>query len=400
MTTTELPLFPFTTPPGMSTDPEGLRMLDAGPVGQARMINDGQEIWLALGYQANRVVLSDIRFSRERAMRPGGPVTLPAAVGITDSITAMDPPRHTRVRRLVAKAFTARMIERLEPRIRDVVDELLDEMATQSQPADLKELVVGRMPIIVICELLGVPVRDRGLWRHWAEGFASFDAPPEHFARIHRETAEYLAGLVATKRADPGDDLTTALVEVHDEDGDRLTEPELLIQLKTLVVAGHDTTASQLSNGIVALTRNPDQFDLLRADPSLAPLAVEELLRWDKLVMSTMPRVATEDVDVDGHVIPAGAAVISLPHIANRDPAVFDDPHRLDIHRPNASQHIAFTHGAHFCLGATLARTEMRIGLESLSRRFPNLEIAVEDDDLRWTEGRITRSLAALPVKW
>src|SRR5262249_46158136 len=157
-------------------------------------------------------------------------------------------------------------------------------------PADLKELLLGRMPIIVICELLGVPARDHDLWHQWAEGFSSFDAPPERFAQLHRDTAEYLAGLVAAKRANPGDDLTTALVEVHDEDGDRLTEPELLIQLQTLVVAGHDTTASQLSNGIVALSRNPDQFDLLRADPSLAPLAVEELLRWDKLVMSTMPR--------------------------------------------------------------------------------------------------------------
>lgn len=400
MTTTELPLFPFTTPAGLDTDPEGLRMLGEAPVGKARMSTDGQEIWLALSYRANRTAMSDPRFSRERALAPGSPVAIPSMVGITDVLAVMDPPKHTRLRRLMAKAFTARMVERLEPRIQSIADELLDDLAMQDQPADLKDLYAVRLPITVICELLGVPARDRDAMHEWANIFMSYGTPPEEMAAAHRNSAEYLANLVAEKRANPGDDLTSALTAVSDEVGDRLTEAELLINLQTLIVAGHETTASQLSNGIVALTRNPDQLDLLRSRPDLAPQAVEELLRWDKLIATTVPWVTIDDVDIDGHVIPAGAPVITVPHIGNRDATVFEGPNRFDILRPNANQHLSFTHGPHFCLGSSLARAELRIGLESLLRRFPKLEVAVDDANLRWREGRTVRSLESLPVRW
>lgn len=400
MTTTELPLFPFRTPPGLETDPEGLRMLDAAPVGRARMVNGGQEVWLMLSYQANRLAMSDSRFSRERALAPGCPVGFPSMAGLTDVLSVMDPPRHTRLRRLLAKSFTARMVERLEPRIRSVADELLDDLAVQDPPADLIDRFAVRLPIIVICELLGVPADDRDQMHEWSTVLMAHDVSPEALATAGHGMGAYLANLVAAKRATPGDDLTSALTMVLDDGDDRLTESELLINLQTLVSAGHETTAGQLSNGIVALTRNPDQFDLLRARPELAPQAVEELLRWDKLLATAVPWVTVEDVDVDGHVIPAGVPVISVANIGNRDATVFADPHRFDIQRPNANQHLSFTHGSHFCLGAPLARAELRIGLESLLRRFPKLEIAVEQDELPWRRGGGARGLEALPVRW
>jgi cytochrome P450 len=399
MTTSELPLFPFTTPACLDTDPEGLRMLGEAPVGRARMSTDSQEVWLALSYRANRLAMSDTRFSREQALAPGSPVAIPAMAGITDVLAVMDPPRHTRLRRLMAKAFTARMVERLEPRIQSIADELLDDLATQDQPVDLKRRYAVRLPITVICELLGVPAQDRDAVHEWANVFMSYEVSPEQMAAAHRDAGEYLANLVAEKRANPGDDLTSALTAVS-EVGDRLTEAELLINLQTLIVAGHETTASQLSNGIVALTRNPDQFDLLRSRPDLARQAAEELLRWDKLIATTVPWATTEEVDVDGHVIPAGAPVITVPHIGNRDATVFDGPNRFDILRPNANHHLSFTHGPHYCLGESLARAELRIGLESLLRRFPKQEIAVDDEHQRGREGRTVRSLEALPVRW
>ena len=161
-----------------------------------------------------------------------------------------------------------------------------------------------------------------------------------------------------------------------------------------------EATASRLTNGIVALSRNPDQFDLLRSRPDLAPQAAEELARWDKLISTTVPWTTVADLDIEGHVIPAGAAVIAVPHIGNRDAAVFEDPNRFDILRPNANQHLSFTDGPHFCLGSTLARAGSRIGLAALVGRFPKLEIAVGEAELRWREGRAIRSLEELPVRW
>ncbi len=179
-----------------------------------------------------------------------------------------------------------------------------------------------------------------------------------------------------------------------------MAEAELIINLQTLMMAGHETTLNQLANGIVALSRNPDQFDLLRADPTLAVNAVEEPMRYDKLLDSIMPKIAGEDLEIEGHRIREGEAVICVPNIANRDPAVFEDPNRLDVTRANASAHLSFSHGAHFCLGANLARTELRAALTALVTRLPGLRIAVPDDELRWREGALTRTLLSLPVTW
>jgi cytochrome P450 len=397
--TATLTAFPFSTPPSLSTDPDGLRLLAEGAMTRARMANDGQEVWLALGYQANRRCLGDPRLLREPATRPGSPVTIPSVIGVTDVLAVMDPPRHTRLRRLQATAFTPRMVERLAPRIHALLNDLLDELTAQDGPVDLIPAFIAPLPITVIGELLGIPEADRSRLRDWAATLMS-DLPLDVVGRAHQEVGAYLGELIARKRVEPGEDLTTALVEVHDEDGDRLTEAELIINLQTLMMAGHETTLNQLANGVVALSRNPDQFDLLRADPTLAGNAVEELMRYDKLLSSIMPKIAAEDLEVEGYRIREGEAVICVPNIANRDPAVFDNPNQLDITRANASAHLSFSHGVHFCLGANLARTELRAALTALVTRLPGLRIAVPDEELRWREGALTRTLLSLPVTW
>jgi cytochrome P450 len=327
-----LPAFPFGTPAGHDTDPEGLRLLADGSMARARMAQTGQEIWLMLGYHATRQVMADARFAREPVTKPSTPVTLPALVGVTDVVSVMDAPRHTRVRRLLAAAFTPRMIDRLRPRIESIVDDLLDGFGDHGKPADLLDMFLAPLPITVICELLGVPESDRSRLRGWAHRFMASSASPEEMAATHQEVGAYLAGLIAAKRAHPADDLTTALVQVRD-DGDQLTEAELVINIQTLLVAGHETTLNQLANGIVALSRNPGQFDLLRRNPELAGNAVEELLRYDKLITSTIPWVATEDVDVDGYLVSAGDAVVGVPHIANRDPRRVRGPEPAGHHQ-------------------------------------------------------------------
>ncbi|WP_037256668.1 cytochrome P450 [Kibdelosporangium aridum] len=397
-TASTLPTFPFDTPHGDDTDPEGLRLLADRSMARARMAEDGKEVWLALGYQANRQVMSDPRMARQPVTSPDAPVTVPALVGVTEVISVMDPPRHTRVRRLLAAAFTPRMVDRLRPRIQTIIDDLLDRFDSYDKPSDLMEMFFAPLPITVICELLGVPEADRSNLRGWAHRFMTAGAP-EEMAATHQEVGAYLAGLIAAKRAHPADDLTTALVEVRDQ-GDRLTEGELVINIQTLLVAGFETTLNQFSNGIVALSRNPGQFDLLRQNPDLADNAVEELLRYVKQIVATIPWIASEDLDIDGHKVKAGDAVVGVPNIGNRDPAVFVDPNRLDITRSNASQHLSFTHGPHFCLGAQLARTEMRMALAALVRRYPNLDVAVPHADLEWRREAAVRALWRLPVTW
>jgi nocardicin N-oxygenase len=394
-----VPTFPFGTPPALSTDPEGLRLLGESSVVRARMAEDGKEILLTLGYHATRQSMADPRLLREPVTRPDAPVTLPALVGVTDVISVMDAPRHTRVRRLLAAAFTPRMVDRLRPRIQSVMDDLLDGLDDHGRPVDLMTAFIAPLPITVICELLGVPESDRSNLRWWAERFMAASVPPEQMAANHREVGGYLSGLIADKRDHPADDLTTALVQVHD-DGDRLTEAELVINIQTLLVAGYETTLNQLANGVVTFSRNPGQFDLLRADPGLAGNAVEELLRYDKLITSAIPRIAAEDLELDGHPVRGGEAVMAVPHIANRDPAVFADPNTFDITRSNAAQHLSFTHGPHFCVGAHLARTELSMALATLATRLPNLTVAVADDELEWKENSLNRALRQLPVTW
>lgn len=317
------------------------------------------------------------------------------------SFLTMDPPDHTRLRRLVSKAFTPRLVERLRPRVEELVDALLGPV---SGDADLIATLAYPLPVIVISEMLGVPAEDRDLFKGWSDSLArgldpDFLLPAAEIAQrdaARDEFAEYFRALAAKRRAEPRDDLLSALVGVSDG-GDVLSEQELLATCILLLVAGHETTVNLIGNGALALLRDPAQLRLFRERPENVQAAVEELLRFDPPVQLTL-RSALEDVDLDGTLVERGKLVLLLTGAANRDPAVFEDPDRLDLLRysegRDTPKHLSFGHGAHFCLGAPLARLEGRVALGKLFER----DVALAEGDLAYRDNLVLRGLRELPV--
>jgi cytochrome P450 len=310
----------------------------------------------------------------------------------------MEPPTHTRLRRLVSKAFTARMVEDLRPTIRRLATELVTALADKGG-GDLLAEVAEPLPVNVIAEMLGVPVEDRHLLRPWSADICGMYElnPPEHVqhtaVRAATEFSDYLRDLVRNRRAEPRDDLITALTHVVDE-GDRLTEDELIGTCVLLLNAGHEATVNSTGNGWWSLFRNPGELERLRADPSLIPTAVEELLRYDTSA-PMFERWVLEDITVAGVDIPRGSEVALLFASANRDPEVFADPNKLDLSRvPNP--HITFGLGIHYCLGAPLARIELAESYGALLRLAPDLRLSTEPE---WKPGFILRGLQALQVE-
>lgn len=385
------PSFPFTTPPTEEADSEALRLLARAPVVSATM--GPTDVHLALSYHAVRQVLSDNRFSRAEATKPGGPVYIPSASNPL-VITSMDPPRHSRVRKLLAQTFSPRMVERLEPRVQTIVDTLLAEL---EPPADLVRNFAKPLPIMVICELLGAPYEDRPEIERWSRTLVSNTLPREEIAAAERDIQAYLRKLVEHKRRAPDEALISELTRVNDAEH-HLTPDELVSNLQVLLTAGHETTVNQLGNFTVALLKNPEQLALVRDDPGLMGRAIEELFRYSRLTSALLPRVTTEEVVLEGVPIPKGAAVLPIIAAANRDPSVYPDPHQLDIMRTGPAPHTALGHGTHFCLGAHLTRLELRIALTSLVRRFPNL--ARTTDELSYDPLSPGRRLMSLQVTW
>jgi cytochrome P450 len=379
--------YPFPAPPSLFHPSPELKDLQAGrPVVQIRL-PDGKTGWLVTRYDDVRQVLIDPRFSRAAAAGPDVPDTGlgQASVG---SILGMDPPEHTRLRRLVAGAFTARRVEGLRPRVAKLVDELIDHLRTLPQPADLVENFSLPLPVQVICELLGVPAQDRHVFHGWSDTvLGGIGQDPTEIEAAFGHLGQYFGRLIAVKRAQPADDLMTALIAARDE-GDRLSEEELVRLGFTLLIAGHETTANQINMILLTLHEYPDQLHRLKTHPETIPQAVEELMRFVQLGAggAGLPRVATEEVVLAGVTIPAGGAVIPAMAAANRDPRAFSEPDRLDVSRPPAT-HIGFGAGVHHCLGAQLARME-------------RLAIATPVDELTFKDGMIVRSLTALPVRW
>jgi cytochrome P450 len=398
MSDATLPTYPFDTPPGSDWEPAGARLLEKGPTARARMPS-GHDVRLVLSYELVRQVLADPRFSREAATRPGGAVTNQAAAN-PEFLVSMDPPRHNRIRGLMAKAFSPRMVESLAPRVRAITDGLLDQVVAHGRPADLVSLFAEPLPIMVICELLGVPDADRAAIRRWARILMSETAyTPTEIMDTVGEVNAYLEKLVVLRREHPDEALISALTAVNDEGG-HLSPSELVSNVQLLLIAGHETTVSQIGNCVVTLMRHPQQTALLRARPELLQPAVDELLRHSKLLTTALPRVATADVQLGDTRIQAGEAVLPLIAVANRDPTVFPEPHRFDITRTGPAPHVGLGHGPHFCLGAQLARLELRTALDALLTRFPALAPAVSLDDLDWKAGMSTRSLNTLPITW
>jgi nocardicin N-oxygenase len=389
--------FPTVTEQGLDPDPLLLELLESEPVARVQLPY-GEPCWIVTRHEDVRAVLADARFSR--AATVGRDVARTQAVlPIGDSILGMDAPDHTRIRRLVSAAFTARRVAALRARAQEVVDGLLDDMERAGPPADLVDGLALPLPIAMISELLGVPFADRHRFRAWADTFmTSSGFTVEEVVAAHEQLGGYLAELVAQRRAAPTDDLLGALVTARDDDGDRISESELISLALAILVAGYETTASQLGKFVLCLFRNPDQLARLRERPELVPNAVEELMRLIPLSAGTsVAYLATEDVEVGGVTIRAGEAVIASTAAANRDASVYEEPARLDVERAGISQ-LGFGHGAHFCLGAHLARMELEAAITSLLARFPNLRLAVPDDEVVWKVGSSVWGLRALPV--
>jgi cytochrome P450 len=300
----------------------------------------------------------------------------------------------------VSRAFTPRHVEeRLAPRIEALVDELLAE-ARERGELDVMRDFAEPLPAIVIAELLGVPAEHREQFKHWSDGIVGTLGAPFASPEVQQRAMESAIGLagyfrevIEERRRAPKDDLISALIAAE-EQGQALSEEELLATLVLLLVAGNETTTNLIGNGMLALLRNRDQLERLRDDPSIAESAVEELLRYDSPVQAT-GRVAMEDIEVGGTVVKEGQVAFLLLGAANRDPAVFAEPDRLDLTRRD-NRHVAFGYGIHFCLGAPLARVEAQVALPSLLRRFPDLRLATEELD--WGGGLILRGLKSLPV--
>jgi cytochrome P450 len=306
-----------------------------------------------------------------------------------------DPPDHERLRRLVNKAFTARRIEQMRPRIAEITADLLADIGERTE-FDLLDEFAFPLPITVICELLGVPSADRDDFRLWSNTLLS-GGSSEELQSSAGNMSKYLVDLVAAKRTDPGDDMLSALVQASDND-DRLSEQELTAMAFLLLVAGHETTVNLIGNGVLALMRNPEQFAALRADRSLLPGAIEEFLRYEGPVSNATFRYTVEPTDIGDVTVPAGQFVVLALGSANRDSQRYTDPDRVDITR-EVSGHMAFGHGIHYCLGAPLARLEAEIAFTGLLDRFAGIEVAVPETELRWRPGMIIRGLERLPVR-
>jgi cytochrome P450 len=316
------------------------------------------------------------------------------------SFLMLNPPDHTRLRRLVSRAFTPRRVEELAPRIEAITHELLDAVAGR-RSFDVVAALASPLPVAVISELFGVPDADRPCLVRWSHALArgiepAFLVPEEErrtLAEARDEFAEYLIAEIRRRRRLPRGDLVSDLVAVHDR-GESITEAEIVATCVLLLIAGHETTTSLIGNGLHALSRNPDQFDELACRPELAPSAVEELLRFDSPVQLTM-RVALDDAEAGGVRTKKGTFVLLLIGAANRDPRVFEDPDRLDVHR-SPSPHLAFGQGIHFCLGAPLARLEAQIALSAVVRTFGTLRLA---NAPTWKDNAVLRGVQRLEVE-
>jgi cytochrome P450 len=389
MTATVLPL--HMTRDGLDPGP-GLAALRAGAGVERISTLVGVDAWLVTRYADIRAVLSDpVRFSNAVPPLPGTVVSAPDG-----NLLALDPPDHTRLRRLLRRDFTTRQVARLRPRIEAIVTEHLDAMERCGPPADLVADFALPIPSLVICELLGVPWADRVEFQSRSARQLDLSLTNAERDAVQRERRAYMSGLVEQARRAPGADLLGMLVREHGED---LSHAELVGLADLLLLAGHETTSTVIGLAVLALLQRPEQLAALRDDPDAEASAVEELLRFLSVVHTGAPRIVTTDVEIAGVTIPAGDLVLCSLPAGNRDPAVIEDPDRLDLRR-GAPGHLAFGHGLHHCLGAPLARAELQIALPALLRRLPRLALAVAPEEIVPLTSRVVYGLSALPVTW
>jgi cytochrome P450 len=359
--------------------------------------------WLVTSYEDARQALTDSRLSQ--AIQPpqvydpippqvNDPIPPDVGAAIGHHMLAVDPPDHTRLRRLVTAAFTARRIEALRPRIEQITDELLDAMAGREQ-VDLIDALAFPLPIQVICELLGIPSQDRDSFRSWSNTLVGGEALRVQLPAAMMALVSYVRALIADRRQHPGDDLLSGLIAVRDQ-ADRLSEEELSSMVFLLLIAGHETTVNLIGNGSYLLLSHRERWERLRADPALLPAAIEEFLRYESPVETATFRITTEAMEIGGTIVPAGEIVVVSLLSANRDEKRFPDAAELRLDRPH-NPHMAFGHGIHYCLGAPLARLEARVAFSKLLARFPGLRLAT-DEEPGWRPGLLLRGHQALPV--
>ncbi len=381
------------------------RLREEAPIYRIQHVEMGGRPWLLTRYDDAISLLNDERFTKDYARIPGraegrsgDDYMMQAAASINRHMLTLDPPDHTRLRALIHKAFTPRMIRQMEARIAEISNRLIDAMLKQDQ-IDLIADFAFPLPVTVIAELLGVPHEDRAKFRRWSQtiilgGSSGSDMEAVGAAAI--EFIMYFHEKFDQRRAEPQDDLITALVQAE-EAGDKLDPQELISMVFLLLVAGHETTVNLLGNGTLALLQHPDQLLLLRENPELVRSAVEELLRFDGPVGVSTMRWAMEEVDYYGQTVHAGDMVVASLLGVNRDPAAFDQPDLLDITR-NPNKHLAFGNGIHYCVGAPLARLEGAVAFNLLLERLPNLALAVDADDLEWNHTILLHGVKSMPV--
>jgi cytochrome P450 len=387
------------------------RMRAAGPVTPV-VFPDGDRYWLITRYADVRAALADPRLHKDWASKLTEPGWSPDPVTgyLSRHLLNADPPDHTRLRRLVSKGFTARRVAGLRPRVEAITSALLDEMAARvlagETEVDLIEAFAFPLPVTVICELLGVPADDRDSFKEWSHAMLASVGEPGAFRAAASSMFYYFTELLEVKRKSPADDLVSALIAVRDagdstdstDSADAFDERELIAMLFLLLVAGHETTTNLIATGTLALLSNPAELARLRADAALLPGAVEELLRYANALNHATERFTLEPVEIGGVTIPAREWVLCVTSSANRDPARFTDPDRLDVSR-DAGGHVGFGHGIHYCLGAPLARIEGEVAFRALISRFPALSLGADPATLRWRPSSLIHGLETLPVR-
>jgi cytochrome P450 len=392
--------------PEFKADPFSLlaRLRASEPIFRTRLPDKVKTpVWLLTRYEDVFALLKDERFTKNRRSALTMeqirrlPWVPPMFRPLERNMLDLDAPDHTRLRALVHKAFTPRLVEQMRARVQTLADELLEGVAHRGE-MDLISDYALPLPMTIITEILGVPTRDRDKFHKWSKAVVSLSSPDATVRVIPSVWMfiRYLRRFFKVRRADPQDDLVSALIQAE-EAGDKLSEDELLAMVFLLLIAGHETTVNLIGSGTLALLEHPDEMEKLRRGPTLIKPAVEELLRYTAPVFMSTERYAREDVTVHGVTIPRGELTLGVIGSANRDETVFENPDRLDITRePN--KHLSFGQGIHFCLGAPLARVEAQIAINTLLRRMPSLRLKVPPDSLRWRPSMVLRGLDALPV--
>jgi cytochrome P450 len=384
------------------------KLREEGPVRQVIWAH-GAKVWLVTRHEEICALSNDPRISKDGrrinelfAIHSGLPIPEdePASVGFDEELSThmlnSDPPRHTRLRSVVSKAFNVRQVERLRPRVEGVTDGLLDSMAGRSDIDLVREFAV-RLPLTIICDLFGIPEEDREQFRMWGVKLVGAGQDPDEVADAGEKMVAYASGLIDAKRAHPQEDMISSLIRTQDDEGRQLTEGELVSMIFFVAVAGHITTIYSIGNAVFNLLTHPDELAKLRGDISLMPTAVDELMRYDAAAQVGTFRFTTAEIPIGDVVIPAGQLVLLGWSSANRDACQFPDPDRLDLSRRPMGI-MSFGHGLHHCIGVPLAKMQIEIALAKLITRYPDLHLTVRTDQIRWENNALLRGLSSLPV--